>query len=834
MINKTDKSFKTLINKEFTTPDRQYYQESGSDTINLHSRELWISDINTDPSIAISDGIAELYTKQILTPDKIYSTQAFYFMVDSGTFIAGVGNYDLGILNDARRYNFISDKYGTDYEVLLFDGNDIQISKTDSIGWYFDYVTGILHVSDFSAGSYILPFKVTLYKYTGSILSDIDLTDINSQYTIKNVFNTTEDMNNYTFMSLNDLCVNLEDRIVYIYNGVAWIQYFTLDNTDLSINTYKIYSNLDGSLLRSIRQIEYDNTANNNAHGQVFYANEGTIIQSIFVYFGTIASPLTFRLSIYSGNETTPTLLYTETSITYISNELCEIVLTTPLTLNSTGYYHFKLYNVSNTSYQIKYNSINNYLDGYRLSYNLFGTVTKYSDSDLYFYINYYIVDSVKVEVTLSEVNITGGYLNLNDNKIINLSDPTNDYDAVNLKTLIAYTTDNNYTYVNDFNANLGILPSSIVKGDIYRVAIPGTIEGTQLYLNDLLFANNTTDINITLSDFDIIHITSVFPYVVLDEDDMHSDSNTALATQQSIKAYVDNNISAIYDILSNNNSLCNIEIRDSFVPNVTIDPYTDYTLTLTKTISVKSDVEVIINDVTLNSTHLDYIKGTNSITLKNLSYLLDNTDKIDIIYLADIECADISDNLIYINNFAYDLYCNGLINISILVYNLNTISLTKTYKLVINDIEEYLITETIPLNGSKLISQQYTKVAGIYTFKIYDEYDNLLKDPILVQVLMEDFVITEALVLTKTSSNTIYSMFKIVNNGTESSDATYTLYLKDNGYNIISSIVLTSNISPCEINTFEHTFVITINGLYIVELYYNGSLIDSKNILMI
>ncbi|KKK48729.1 hypothetical protein LCGC14_3142210, partial [marine sediment metagenome] len=38
-LNKTDKSFKILINKEFTTdPDtggRSYYQEYGSDTLNL-------------------------------------------------------------------------------------------------------------------------------------------------------------------------------------------------------------------------------------------------------------------------------------------------------------------------------------------------------------------------------------------------------------------------------------------------------------------------------------------------------------------------------------------------------------------------------------------------------------------------------------------------------------------------------------------------------------------------------------------------------------------------------------------------------------------------------
>ena len=80
-INKTDKNFKILINKRFTTDadsqsGRQYYQEDGADTLNLHAREVWTNPVPTDPDEAVLNNIAKKY-KQGNTYYEIKNTNVF-------------------------------------------------------------------------------------------------------------------------------------------------------------------------------------------------------------------------------------------------------------------------------------------------------------------------------------------------------------------------------------------------------------------------------------------------------------------------------------------------------------------------------------------------------------------------------------------------------------------------------------------------------------------------------------------------------------------------------------------------------------------------------------
>jgi hypothetical protein len=156
-LDKEDKNFKALINKEFTSPSRKFYQEIGTDTINMHAREVWTQTVDSDPSQAVTDGLAKLYTSFSLTADATYPTDCY-------TFVSG----------GVTQRNFISDKYGSDYEVELYDDDDTRIYKTDDIDWIFDYQTGILNIGDSSqvtAQGYNTPFKVTAYQYIGVVLS---------------------------------------------------------------------------------------------------------------------------------------------------------------------------------------------------------------------------------------------------------------------------------------------------------------------------------------------------------------------------------------------------------------------------------------------------------------------------------------------------------------------------------------------------------------------------------------------------------------------------------------------------------------------------------------
>ena len=169
------KAFKTLINKEFTTPGRGASNEFGASTINFNSAELWTSPLPAVPSAAVSAGSASLYTQFVLTPDSSFPVNVFYFASGSG-FTPGVDG--IAGNRDKIQRNFISDKYGSAYTALLYDNSNTLIPPAADIDWFFDYTTGILYIQDPGEGSYNTPYKLTVYQYKGDVLtqtlSDID------------------------------------------------------------------------------------------------------------------------------------------------------------------------------------------------------------------------------------------------------------------------------------------------------------------------------------------------------------------------------------------------------------------------------------------------------------------------------------------------------------------------------------------------------------------------------------------------------------------------------------------------------------------------------------
>lgn len=174
-LNKEDLSFKKLISKEFTNPSRQFFQEVTTATLDISSTDIYSNVISSSTASAILDGYAKQYTLFTLTPDPTYPTTAWYFCSGSG-FTPGTSTYDA---TKVQR-NFISDKYGTEYEVKLYDNSNNQIFKTDAINWYFDYKTGILAVADPGTPStYTTPYKVSVIQYIGDTLNTT-LTDLSS------------------------------------------------------------------------------------------------------------------------------------------------------------------------------------------------------------------------------------------------------------------------------------------------------------------------------------------------------------------------------------------------------------------------------------------------------------------------------------------------------------------------------------------------------------------------------------------------------------------------------------------------------------------------------
>lgn len=149
--NNTDRAFKTLVNRRTTDENKAYYEEISDQTINIYVNDIWTGDISATPATAVLAGVAQQYTLFSLTEDVSVASQQAWYADD------GYGS---------RLKNWISDKYGDDYSIHLFDNADNEIFPTDSLDWFWDYQTGILTISG-NASAFSQPFKISGYRYIG-------------------------------------------------------------------------------------------------------------------------------------------------------------------------------------------------------------------------------------------------------------------------------------------------------------------------------------------------------------------------------------------------------------------------------------------------------------------------------------------------------------------------------------------------------------------------------------------------------------------------------------------------------------------------------------------
>lgn len=110
--SKLDKSFKTLINKEFSTTAKAFYEEFGANTININTGEVWAESVSSTPATAVSNGVARQLTQFTLSPVAGYTTSVFYLVSGSG-FTPGTTINRATIDTTLLQRNFIGDKYGT-------------------------------------------------------------------------------------------------------------------------------------------------------------------------------------------------------------------------------------------------------------------------------------------------------------------------------------------------------------------------------------------------------------------------------------------------------------------------------------------------------------------------------------------------------------------------------------------------------------------------------------------------------------------------------------------------------------------------------------------------
>ena len=179
--SKEDISFKKLSSKRVTWTSNQVFEEIGARSLDIHNL-----DIKADPIPDVPPGtttsVLQFYdyssgTGLTLVKDLTVSDNLTYFAtVFNASGQESFANNLVGAGATGRLFNFVSDKYdalgtaaGAGYEIKLYDKDGVQITKTDSSLWYFDYQTGILMFQNSASGTIAsrAPFSITAYRYIG-------------------------------------------------------------------------------------------------------------------------------------------------------------------------------------------------------------------------------------------------------------------------------------------------------------------------------------------------------------------------------------------------------------------------------------------------------------------------------------------------------------------------------------------------------------------------------------------------------------------------------------------------------------------------------------------
>ena len=179
--SKEDISFKKLSSKRVTWTSNQVFEEIGARSLDIHNLDIKADPIpDTPPGTTTS--VLQFYnysggTGLTLVKDLTVSDNLTYFAtIFNGSGEEALANQLVGTGSTGRLFNFVSDKYdalgtapGAGYEIKLYDKDGIQITKTDSSLWYFDYQTGILMFQNNASGTIAgrAPFSITAYRYIG-------------------------------------------------------------------------------------------------------------------------------------------------------------------------------------------------------------------------------------------------------------------------------------------------------------------------------------------------------------------------------------------------------------------------------------------------------------------------------------------------------------------------------------------------------------------------------------------------------------------------------------------------------------------------------------------
>lgn len=156
-LSEVSLAIKSLLGKLATDDAKRVVEELGAETLNIVSTEIWTHKPSSQPATAMAAGDVELRTLYVLTENPTVPNQQ-----------AWGANMTPGDPSSALLTDWIpKDKFGSNYTVRIFDGNDVEIPLGDQIanGMIWNDKTGVLTVNN--PAQFGKPFKITHHRYIG-------------------------------------------------------------------------------------------------------------------------------------------------------------------------------------------------------------------------------------------------------------------------------------------------------------------------------------------------------------------------------------------------------------------------------------------------------------------------------------------------------------------------------------------------------------------------------------------------------------------------------------------------------------------------------------------
>lgn len=160
MANKLDLVFKKAVNRQYTSPSKNWYNELPGIPYKLKGSDIWIEPIPVVPP-GSTNSMIRVFTQLELVKDTSVADNCSWLAYDGGNRIGG----------------FVAPRYGQGYTARLYDNTATkkEVPTTDGCGWFWDYETGILTFDNNPAsyGYTVTSFFITTWQYVGLTVDDM-------------------------------------------------------------------------------------------------------------------------------------------------------------------------------------------------------------------------------------------------------------------------------------------------------------------------------------------------------------------------------------------------------------------------------------------------------------------------------------------------------------------------------------------------------------------------------------------------------------------------------------------------------------------------------------